>query len=359
MAHINQFEYSEADDTIYGFYNSSIDITNIHRKVVRILQHKQNNGILSLFDEAKAAIIAINDSDRTPDASLKTGVNIFERAVKKLANIDTDSLASYTERSKPYIDRIKQTSGELKLALVASYLKLIKEYIKINISKQDNDNDDNVCSCGEVINEDDIDVCSKCGLVSKCYLATSAFTDSKYGSESSSKPKTRYDKFKDRHLRYQCRAGKVIDPTILNKLTNYLKNKYPSLTHNPKDRLKNLDLLKKVLKACSLTSLMPDINLIAHTLWKYEIPNIRHLDDIIEDQWNKMQEVLDIEKSSDDKATMEFNGWRQWRQYIQAGYDCDPLEFDMPNTKVLERSEELWARGCKKLKWKVDVILEY
>ncbi len=353
----NWFKYSQPDDTIYGYYNAEVNINNLHDKITRILKYKQNNGLLSIFDECKEdmAYLVSNNGDEKSD--LKNGLALFGNITKKLSYAD-NSLDSYSERSAPHIKEINKTKGDLKMALIALYLKLAKEYIKINVSRRDHSDDDTICSCGEKINNDDLDTCSKCGKISRCYLANSAFVDPKYNSDQSNKAKNRYDKFKDRHFRYQCRAGKVITSETLNLINEHIKSKKYEFDHAAKDRIKNLELLKKVLKACALISLLPDINLVAHSLWRYRIPDLRKLDDVIEDQWTKMQEALDTLKTDDDKSTMENNGWRQWRQYIQAGYDCDPREFDMPTSKVLIRSEYLWAQACKKLKWKLEVTLE-
>lgn len=352
MNRVNRFEYNEEKEILIGVYNLSLtelDLMALHNKVLKIIQRKR-----SLIGVLWSACYRL--ADPTPVTPQEAGAVVG--GVLGAVSAPQRAL-EYEKEAQHHLERIKKTSGPLKIPYMESYVSLIRKYLNVSIGYESTDEKTPTKDggCPECSGPLEGAICIDCGLVTKIFLSPSAYMDS--GLDSSTKSKTTSDakaNFLKRYRKYKGDLSKELPSEVVSRVAAYFAMHRIQVIQDEANRLNNLELVYKALLDEKLTKYNNDINLVCHKLWGWPLPNLSHLDDRISQEFDLAQEI--IERNKGDKPTNVINGWRLWRHLMQAGYECDPREFKIPKTQnILKYYEDLWEAVCSELGWSMKMRL--
>lgn len=385
----NYISYDEATGILCGRYNEHLDILVVHRKIIGILEWREEEGITSLASLAQHGLkmlsgdqdVSFDDCSRMLDKGFGTIVGMSgKREYEIRARAHLKRFAQLSKLSKD------DTSARDRLAYIEAYFNLVRNFLKTNISYSGLHNshggNEECENCGAELIED-ADTCLKCGLLVSKALEPAAYIDIKSSSSSSiprgtnddpsgdgtdvsSSPDTSarkkkakgdlYIKFQELYSRWKGTSGVKIDPHDLQIIKSYLNINHDDLTIDAKCWHLNAEILIKALKKTQNSKYIPDLNIVARELWDRPIPNVvmkqgRDFEAKLEEQWHKAQKVI-AGFGTKEATKLAANGWRLWHELSQAGYECERKEFDMPMSEVtLENWEKIWDAVCTEHDW--------
>lgn len=349
MSNINKFNYDEKANLFSGYYDENIDIIKIHTFIRRILTLKTTKSVATFTGES---INYVNNQLNSRDLTLDDSLNIFCDYIDGIKNISSNILIDYDIKAEVWIDEITNSKGKVKIALIEQYINIIKEFMNVNIIHSNNLYKGESCSeCGVNLSEEDF--CLNCGMYKVKFMSNSSFIDT-IEVDTQVKKKNPYDKFKAKYLRYQGRSEITIPQDDIDKIKTYIDHNY-IIDVSDYRRINNIVLLREVLSKLSLNKYSDDINVLIHVLWDYSLPNLKHLDKKIENNWNKGQSIMLKHKTDKDSQNISYNAWRLWRELLDVGHDCDREEFTITSNKeTLKRLEQLWKIRCDQLKTETE-----
>ena len=358
---MNTFRYDEKNAILTGCYDESIDTDQLHRQIINLLSWKEKEDLNFLGNlAAQGAQMVTGDSHKK--VTMNDCKSFLFQSVERVTSMGLKE--QYLKRCPAYLNKIKNAKKNDRLVYIESYLALISQYLKINISYSGKNNshggNEECANCGaELI--DDADCCSSCGLLTHKYLDPAAFIDikpdidpetTKIGTGTIATRRDIFKKFQEYYLRWRGITG-AIATEDLKIIKSYLTVNHPNIQNNELYWIQNVDILLKTLKKTKNTRYNCDLNLLAKMLWGRELPQFdKNFITILESQWRSSQEIIEELLPIKESNKLISNGWRLWHQLLQAGYECDEKEFVIvTNEKSRIELEKLWQTVCEKMNW--------
>lgn len=358
---MNTFRYDEKNAILIGCYDESVDTDQLHRQIVNLLSWKEREDLNYLGNLAAQGVQMVTNDSRKK-VTMDDCKSLLFQSVERVTSMGLKE--QYLKRCPAYLKKIKDVKKQDRLMYIESYLALISQYLKINISYAGKNNshggNEECANCGsELI--DDADCCSSCGLLTHKYLDPAAFIDikpdietetSKTGTASVATRRDPFKKFQEYCLRWRGITGSIANED-LNIIKSYLTVNHPNIQNNDLYWLQNVDILFKTLKKTKNTKYNCDVNLLAKMLWNRELPQFdKNFITLLETQWRSVQGIIEVLIPIKESNKLISNGWQLWHQLLQAGYECDEKEFVIvTNEKSRIELEKLWQSVCEKMSW--------
>ncbi len=169
--------------------------------------------------------------------------------------------------------------------------------------------------------------------------------------------------------KYQGKQAHNFGPDLFDKLDAYfisinmeigsVISEYPLVINNKSSirRRGNTtrDIMMKALKTIN-AKCYAEINLICKIYWKWELPDISHLEAQIMEDYDISQEIFERIKG-DRKSCLNIQ-YRLWRHLSRIGHPCLPSDFKLIKTSAtIDYYENMWENICRELKWDRGISL--
>jgi hypothetical protein len=235
------------------------------------------------------------------------------------------------------------------MILIEGYLKMTSQYVNIDLKSYEESEDMTLCEeCGKYVNLEE-ESCPHCASVLTKFIVTKSFNQ----VEPAMLPKPKkvlIGKFWNKYLRYQGRLDVSINMTDIEKIRKHINETYYIASFKENYRSQNMSLLRQKLTTLSMGRYKDDINVVMNILWDYKIPDYSHLDDQIESNWTKGNEIITKNKQEDELQNIMHNDWRLYRELIDVGVYCNLEDFQITNNKeIRKKMEKLWEIRCKEM----------
>lgn len=336
---MNTFVYDEELDLITGKYNDKLEISELHESICTILNTKAFNSVGKIVKEGSKGLLSLHN-----DPTLDNSVEMFSRVIGAIKTCNVGSYQLYIERSSIWINKILNSTGELKLVLIDRYLKMLSDFMKVNIF-YDSESELHCSFCRTIVQAED-EYCAKCGLQQEKILAINLFIS----NDLVATPKVSkhpFDKFWNKYLRFQGRTDIIVPKEDIEQITSYIQNNYIITNISESHRNRNVSLIIQVLNKLTMTRHKHDVNLIINIIWNYPLPNYKEFDNAIQTNWKLGQVIIDKYKTSKVTQNITHNNWRLWHELDDVGIEVDVDLFCMNyNKDLLIQMEALWKLRC-------------
>lgn len=377
------------DGTISGIYSSDVNILEIDKFISSKIKSGDESESVCLQKKIKDELVSISGPQNIVDR--KNSVANIKSCREKLEKIArSEKLNEYIEESEPVLKayneigvkrekivfgRRQETkknhrlsdSDEYRISLIEKYLHIANKYVCLNIFRQHT----NCCiNCKSdfsltQMNDEGIIVCSVCGIETITMISGFNYDDDTNNIAYRPEPAGQPDRinFMKALEKYQGKQTNNFGPDLFDKLDAYFMSinmeigsvisKYPLIT-NPKSSTKRRgdttrDIMMNALKSIGF-SCYGDINLICKLYWKWELPDISHLETQIMEDYDISQEIFERIKG-DRKSCLNIQ-YRLWKHLTRIGHPCSPSDFKLIKTSAtIDYYENIWENICRELKW--------
>jgi hypothetical protein len=277
-------------------------------------------------------------------ADLEKGVDLATYIIKT-----QDILAEYNSIKITYSFMRTTQSAEntqkeqRKQKLVDRYLLFARDYVKLNIKKQEpvwtNNNFCIYCKNNEFDMIEEQNVCSNCGMVNEILDNTPTFKDTVRVNMCEPYRYSRRGHIQSAICRFQGKQNKTIPPKIYDILTRsiYDHNLTPETT--TKD---NLYLFLSEHKSDGLNDYYEDINKIEHVITGKPLPDISKYETTILELSDQYDEIYDHQ--CERKHAHNVNH-KLYKILNMLGYPCKKTDFYFLKTKEKEdEHDEIWEQ---------------
>ncbi len=366
----------DVPDTISVSYVNDFNLIKVHETILRKLR-AETNKIPKLRLQLKRELSVI----QSPQTIIERNKSI--RKIKKIQNeikvIRQESrIRDYLEKAKPYIEEYKRLVPQKrkidftskkekvldeeeekdpkyrrKILLVDRYLRIAKNYIKVNVEQKKRNV--NKCVCGFDLTDIPIDnfgtqICPECET--ERYIV--GFNLHKTDTLATRNDYSDRDNFEKALMRYQGKQVDKIPDGLFNDLDKYFSSrgkpgsdeiKSRSIDSRGRKRGTNLAMLYKALLDTGYSSLYEDANLIAHRYWGWKLPDVTHLESIIMEDYEKTQRIYNmLQKQRSSSLGTQF---RLFKHLELRGYPCSIGDFKVVKMREsIERHNEMWKEMC-------------
>ena len=241
--------------------------------------------------------------------------------------------------------------------LISQYLEACRKFAPLEVEKKYTPNY-NCGSCNydleECIGPDDSSeiVCPQCGMITQIFKQ---YSSSKNGSiDSDYEDRENFIRAKER---FQGKQNIIFPDKFYSDLDAFFTSR--SLPTGDEVRamekvsgrrgpqgLIGKKILRKALANKGYNNHYDDINLIAHEYWNWDLPDISHLDEILEGDYDKTEKIFKQIKGSKRKATINTQ-WRLEAQLRARKYPVQNDDFKIIETPAIMEQYNAW--------WKVMV----
>lgn len=270
--------------------------------------------------------------------------------------IDTGSMIATSKE----ID--ESVSKKYRHMLITRYLEIAQKYIQIDVIREISS--ENTCdSCGVSLDEATVDdsgiLKCTCGVMTYTISKQPAYKDSVRISTSSRNSYEDKENFIKTVMRFQGKQNNRIQLTLFNEFDAFFSSYGLPIGEEIKKR--PLDergrrigtdkaMMYKCLQETGNAALYEDINLILHSYWGWDLPNISHLEDRLFSDYDKSQRIYESIKN--DRSSCLNTQYRLFKHLQLLNYPCKSNDFKIIGTRdILEYHEMIWEKICRKLGW--------
>jgi hypothetical protein len=363
----------QISDKFEGIYTTDYDIINIHHSILHYfdLEIQQLSELCLTSEQLKQKITEttkpitkknlLGDLKRLEDniENIKNGdnrseyLNTVESIIPQYLELASERKIISFKTKKKISEEELQAKRDLqtkRLYIIASYLDIARNYIKINlIQETPKKNECTQCQFDFNIFDEDIDFCPQCGLEHKVILKIPVYYETQ-GSKA-----TDEKNFIKEIKRFQGMQNTKIPEELINDLDKYfISYGMKSGTDVKKQKLNDdneregttHEMLREALEKTGNAGWYEDLNLIANIYWSYPLPDISHLEaKIMEDYRNTQKAFLEIQKTRTSSLNTQY---RLYKHLQLVGWNCKAKQFKAIKTdSIAQKYAELWKQMCK------------
>nr|QBK90047.1 MAG: uncharacterized protein LCPAC101_03320 [Pithovirus LCPAC101] len=380
----NEFDFSidSQDKTeINDEYSSNLNIIDIHRKVIKILKDDPNTTIKTYKDILDNEIKEMNKPHNWKEKHNRK-IKIVS-LMKKISELNNEKYDEYISKSIPILteyakhtnnkiyvpfftleDNSMSNNVHIKMKLIDTYLELASHYVKLNITKQFQNINKNICtSCeydlsnGVVVYNNTSTVCPKCQVEIPTFANHIDFESSENENNKSSKAYEEKGNFIKRLNHFiglepnRPNTPNTYPSNYEEILDNYFSSRFMPLgkeikymEYNEDGRTKgntSKEMMFKALKYTKMTKLYKHAEWICYVYWGWKRRNIDEFRSQILYDYNISQEIIDKYRGTRSNLNRDY---RLYRHLEKLGYpDLDKSDFRLIKTKdSIEYNENMW-----------------
>lgn len=337
------------------------NIFYIDTRIKNKLQSKIST-IDELVNDLKKTLWISENSDTIQKIRASERANILRRRIVDLEN--ATELMYYIHQTSSLLERYRklirkngstksfvksgQNENEEELKnIMENYLCIAQIYIDLTgVMSRPNKIKCEICNSSDFklsIYDDNIHVCKKCGAEKEVFSDGPTYKDTKRINLSSKYTYTRKGHFIDTIKRYQGKQN--TDRTKIQKAVDIIKEQI--IQHNlvVKQGISNSvskDHVYMFLSEQNLSNHYDDLNLIFHIITDALCPDISHLEIYLEDDFDKLEPVLESIKDEGRTNSLNVN-YKLCKLLQRRGYPCRKSEFYILKTenKELEHDRKM------------------
>ena len=397
-------DYNEdLPDKIQGTYKYDFNIISVHDLILKRFKHQKDNIIKS--HQHKLDIEKNKMNGRQNMVERKSSIRVVSKLKTEIDNIiNNKDFTNYVTKILPLIDeykllgsiseivsfvknkRININKDELpeepekqkkRQHIIFDFIEIARKYIQIDLIRETHIKENTCQECGinfELtpckIDESGTTICS-CGIERVLVTRSPYYQNTTRVNNSRSNYEDRKN-FNKVMMRYQGKQPDKPPTDLYDALDKYFnEHKLPKININDGD-IKfitseyirdnillnnegekygtNRLLMYKALKETNNSNYYDHINLILHIYWKWTLPDISHLEDILMNDYDISQRVYEI-LPKDRKSSLN-SQFRLFKHLRRRNYPCKSKNFKIPTTPdIVEFHEIYWGKICTVLKW--------
>lgn len=372
-------------DIITGQYKEDYDILYLDRIITEKLRREKKEkipGLKKKLREKKALskttqVYLARQKTLDEIDSLKKEIHHIEKDIK--INFYQKSVEQLIEDYKKLRKNVKtvqfgeteveddtelDTLSKKRLAIIDEYIEIAKNYIEINLIRDINIQNNELCiNCNYKLNRDfSTDEgtirCPKCNAEHNVVILTKSAKDGQRINNNNSSEDESIENFLRAFYRYQGIQQEKPDPIVYNELDEYfIRHNRPTgeeirkLPLNSRGKRGDTDhkMLYSALSKIGRSEYYEDANLIGHVYWGWILPNVMKYRERIIDDYNKTQNAYHrIPKSERCRNSSLGTQYRLWRHLQLVGHPCYMEEFKIAeNSDSLRTHNKLWKKMCE------------
>lgn len=255
------------------------------------------------------------------------------------------------------------TNGKNRISLIDKYLDIARDYIQIDIIRNNKRPSDICFGCGEsiakiAINEDGTRRCPNCFTEHAVIIMTKLAKDGARLNSGNNTDDESIENFMKTFTRYQGLQPETPDESLYDELDQYFADD-PRLS---RDNIRKLPLnsrgrrgdtnhlmLRDALSKIGRPEYYDYVNYIGHIYWGWTLPNVMHKKERVIDIYVKTQRVFyQIPAEERGRTSSLGTQYRLWRILQLVGHECYMDEFKIAeNQESLRIHNKLWKLMCE------------
>ena len=370
----------DVPDKIVAKYSSDYNIIHIDEIVRSKLMLDSYGPLTELRNKQKQIEKIIEAPQKLVER--KKYLNQLDEIKRQIAGIENgDRLAIYSKRVEPLLENYKKYSGKIKtlsfdgadnvydeetrnrLKVIDEFLSIAGEYVNIDILHVHDREEEECIGCGFSLVTIDVDengnkCCPECRTEHSGLSMGKIDTDNLRLQSSSNSSDESIENFMRAFIRYQGLQTDIPPESLYDELEDYfLSIGRPSGEEIECCELNkygwrgdtNPEMLLSALSAIGRTEYNDDVNYIGKVYWGWDLPNLMHLKDKLEDHYNKTQAVFhSIPIEERERTSSLGTQYRLMQHLLLLGHECYIEEFKIAkNPDSLRNHNRLWKMMCE------------
>ena len=368
-------------DLVKGSYTTDLNINKINEAILLRFSHFSTT--VPKINERISTLKELIEEEHRPENEIKllqqeiaryeaevydytnsVSKNRYTTLVKPLLE-EYNKVASSKSKGVVFFRKAKETEDEglvkRRLQIIREYLDIAKEYIRLEIAHKTYLK--LVCNgCGQDLTkynigeESGIFICPDCGHERETISHHSTYKDSQRVNIGNRNNYDDCENFRKALLRFQGKQLHKPPAKLYEQLDVYFhkigkplgKDVFSRPLEDGKKRGTSREMMFEALCDTNNSAYYDDINLILHTYWGWNLPDISHIEERIMEDYISTQQIYNSISQKDRNASLNI----QFRLFVHlkaVDYPCSKDDFKIQTSRdSLIFHNEMWKTMCDK-----------